>query len=377
MSLLTSAPPQPEIDAICDAASVSPAPPGHHPGACATVGVEINGSSSLVFTVQRTYVGAQVGSEQREQWNASSSPGLSSYGRSTLENLYDGSGRLERSLRRSWSFEGPGSEYNSTLWEDTDYAYADNRFSTRRMVTANYASAQGPVPRPVIVELDDFVVDALGKAIRTRERNLAMGYGTDRKVTFHPNGVEASETWAGRDQWFSFGGTSQFDEAGNPLLLDSASFRAGSGRSHVTYTYQDGRLAERRDESGSYSIWTGEPMLSGSKTVDSYRYVGGRLAGIDSTGSRTAKCTLDQADPACVANCVWISNCSWTITPAQHTSLRYDDSGNLVERIVADDAGNDLSRWTAVADKDGNLLCEQQTAAGVLKSFSRYDYSCW
>jgi len=49
----------------------------------------------------------------------------------------------------------------------------------------------------------------------------------------------------------------------------------------------------------------------------------------------------------------------------------------LTERTVTNDAGNEISRWTAVSDKDGNLLCEKQTAVGVLKSFSRYDYSCW
>jgi hypothetical protein len=375
MSLLTSAPPRPVVDAICDGASVSAAPPGHHPGACATVGVQVEGTSSRVFTSQRTYVGAQVASERQENWTLLGGVDPS-YGRSMRENAYDSRGRLERSIQRSWGFAGPGGAQNSTVWEDTDYAYADNRFATRRMTTFNYPSTQASVLPPAIVELDEFVVDALGKVIQTREHHFDSGYGTDRQVTFHPNGVEASETWTGNDHWYSFVGTMQFDQAGNLLVRDDVYSRAGASKSHVTYTSEDGRLTERHTESGRYSPWTGEPMLSGSKTVETYRYVAGRLVRIDFTRSATASCTIDQADRACVANCVWIGTCTWATTPEQHTTFRYDDHGNLVERTEADDAANEFSRWTAVADKDGNLLCEQQTAAGVLKSFTRYDYSC-
>ena len=73
----------------------------------------------------------------------------------------------------------------------------------------------------------------------------------------------------------------------------------------------------------------------------------------------------------------WVSDCTWTDGPAQHTEFKYDDSGNLVARIVTDGSGNEISRWTAVADESGNVLCEKQTIAGVLRSVSRYDYGCW
>ena len=79
----------------------------------------------------------------------------------------------------------------------------------------------------------------------------------------------------------------------------------------------------------------------------------------------------------CVANCPYVSTCTWTDGPEQQAAFRYDEYGNLIERIVTSDAGAEISRWIAVADKDGNLLREKQTAAGVLISFSRYDYSCW
>jgi hypothetical protein len=344
-----------------------------------------NTYSPSVFATHDTYADGRLATEQREQWSTGLDGTHPSYSRTALENAYDGTGRLERAIKRIWYFTEPGSEFNSTSWEQIDYLYGDKRFSTRRMATSHGASQS--VQLPTVVELDDFVVDALGKVIPTRQRWLdGIGLGYDGQVTFHPNGVEAAESWKGRYQWYTEARTSQFDDAGNPLLEDSSSFRAGNGtnRWHLEYTYETGSLTERHIEAGLYSDFTGEPLLGGTRFLETYIYDGAdpakgstqRLARFD-TKATDGSCTIEQADRTCVANCPFVSNCTWTDRPEQHTAFRYDDYGNLVERAVTDETGNEILRWNAVADKDGNLLCEKLTAAGVLRSFSQYDYSCW
>lgn len=374
LSLLTAAPPKPHVDAICNATSVTPAPPGKHPGPCAIVGVETNSYEQDVFTVRRAYVDGGIGAEQREEWSEWLDGGHPVYDRTTLGNTYDGTGRLQRSIKRTYLAE-PDSEFNYTLWEESDYTYADGGFSTRKFAARNEPPSP---PLPALVELDDFVLDALGKIILTRERRLDIGTWRDGQVTLHPNGVEASETWKGRTFWEDVGGNIQFDDAGNPLLEDNFSFRSGNGtnRAHITYAYDGGRLMERHIDSGLYSDWPGEPQEEGSRTTETYRYDRARLVGIETTSSY-GSCAIDQADRACVANCTWISKCTWTAGAGQHTAFRYDDYGNLIERTVTDDAGKETSRWTAVADRDGNVLCEQQTDVRATSFSRRYDYSCW
>jgi hypothetical protein len=72
-----------------------------------------------------------------------------------------------------------------------------------------------------------------------------------------------------------------------------------------------------------------------------------------------------------------VSSCTWGAGPQLHTAYGYDSTGNLTSRVVTDANGNELSRYTAVSDADGNLLCESQTHAGMVQLFNRYDYSCW
>ncbi|HEY6909313.1 MAG TPA: hypothetical protein VI356_08090 [Myxococcales bacterium] len=379
LSLLTTAPPTPQVAASCDAASVTPAPPGHHPGPCMTLGVE-GDLASTVFSVRDTYADGRLATEQREEW--ASIPNESAYGRTELENSYDMDGRLQRITKRSWAFSQPHTEYGSTSWARTDYWYGDRAFSTQRIGTTHLGEIPGPPPPVDVIERDDFVVDALGKSIQTRQRRPVLGGGFDGQVTFHPNGAVALETFKGSDQWFAFDGSRQFDDAGRVLVEDTASFRSGygTGRDHVESSYDGGRLIERRIESGHYSDWQGEPLLDGTRTVETYVYEAidaasgrePRLLRIDSTRS-DGTCVI--SDPA--GDNHWVSDCTWTDRPGQHTEFRYDDSGNLVARIVTDASGNELSRWTAVADANGNVLCEQQSINGVLSSISHYDYGCW
>jgi len=375
LSLLTAAPPAPEVQTTCDAASVTPAPAGHHPGPCTTMGVS---SPTHVFAVRDTYVAGRVATEQREEW--ASAVENFSYTRNALENTYDGAGRLQRITQRAWKHWSPHQEYGSTSWERTDYWYGNGAFSTQRIGTTHSGEIPGPVLPPQIIERDDFVIDALGTAIETRQRFPTIGGGFDRQVTFHANGVEASETWRGSDQWYQLGGNRQFDDAGHLLVEDFSSFRGGdgTGRLHVVNSYESGRLIESRIEDGLYSDWPGEPQLGGGRGVETYAYDSGgdrrnpRLIRVDLTQAE-ATCTID--NPGGGDN--WVATCTWADQPGEHTVFAYDDSDNLIERTTTDDTGKELSRWSAVADTDGNLLCEKQTLAGVLASFSRYDYSCW
>src|SRR5438477_7896745 len=94
---------------------------------------------------------------------------------------------------------------------------------------------------PVLTHEQEFVIDSRGTIINTRD--LSPQIGNDKKVTvtFHLNGVEASESWSG---WFypyphEDGETTVFDDSGNPLQLDTSYFRGGHGedKSDVTYAY--------------------------------------------------------------------------------------------------------------------------------------------
>jgi len=153
---------------------------------------------------------------------------------------------------------------------------------------------------------------------------------------------------------------------------DSFYFRSGNGtnKSHVTYMYDQGRLVGRRVESGLYSDWAGEPMLSEAVIAETSTYDGAHLEAVDSN-ERDARCTISESGQS------WVSSCTWSAGPQLHTAYTYDSAGNLMGRVVTDATGNEVSRYTAVSDADGNLLCERETQAGAVVLFHRFDYSCW
>ena len=104
--------------------------------------------------------------------------------------------------------------------------------------------------------------------------------------------------------------------------------------------------------------------------TETYTYDGAVLKAMDSSESdATCPWTWDGQTP--------VSSCTWTAGAQLHTEYGYDSLGNLASRVVTDANGKELSRYTAVSDAGGNLLCESQTQAGVLQGFNRYDYSCW
>jgi len=341
------------------------------------VGLQIwGGSWENIFTIKRTYVGNAIATEQSETWGWSLPDGhYADYQQRTTENSYDNAARLQRSIVRKSYLESPDLGGNYVNWESTDYTYCGKQFTATTRAIEHYAGAKlsGPQPPPELIEIQDFVVDALGKVIQTRDWPL-MGDEKDVTVTFHPNGVEKSERWIGVFHNTEMGQTLVFDESGK-LLQDDKLAGHGDGRGMyrwlATYSYDGDHLAERQTEYSWHSGWTGDPLGNAAVTVETYRYDGGRLAAIDSI-ENDESCTWELDGQAWVAK-----NCTWTAGPVRHTAFGYDAYGNLIKRIVADGAGAELSRWTAVADKDDNLLCELQTDRGSVSSFSRYDYGCW
>jgi hypothetical protein len=377
LSVLTCAPISPRVVAVCDGSSLTPAPPGHHPGPCAIVGLQKWETAENIFTVKRTYQGSAVATEQRENWGSSLPPDsrYAEYQRTITENSYDSAVRLKDSIKRDWLLAPSCVECSYSLWERTDYSYGTAAFSTTTVATRRWGdSPPGPPYAPVPIDIAEYVVDALGKVIRTRDYHVEERVETDTAVTFHLNGSEKSESWSGFFRSTNAGQTIVFDDAGNPLRDDRFAGHPdgrGMNRWQVTYSYGGGRLAERRTEYSWHSGWIGDPLGQAAVTVETYRYDAGRLAVIDSIEN-------DEQCNFVFDGQVWVSaNCAWKAGPERHTSFRYDAFGNLIDRTVIDGAGKELSRWTGVSDRDANLLCELQTEAGAVTNFSHYDYSCW
>ena len=324
----------------------------------------------MIYTVDRKYADGRVATERREEWGASTASALADYKRTVTDNTWDGQGRAQRSLQRIWHFEGP-SAGNAVTWSSTVFGYGDRKYSASTWSAGN-SSSQPAITAPVLTHEQEFVIDSRGTVINTRDLWPQIGNDKIVTVTFHPNGVEASESWSG---WFypyphEDGQTILFDDGGNPVQDDSFSFRVGWDKAHVTSTYEQGRLLGRRIETGYYSDWPGQPMLAGAVIIETYTYNGAQLDAVDSN-ENDAKCTISESGQS------WVSNCTWSPGRQLHTAYAYDSAGNLTERVVTDASGNELSRYTAVSDADGNLFCERQTQAGALVLFNRYDYSCW
>ena len=365
---LTSAPPAPSVDMRCDASSAQPAPAGRHPGACRILTVENGDLWVTTSTTERTYSDGGVATERQEQWGTSSDGKDSDYTRALLENSWDAQGRIERSVQRKWYLESGSPPASSASWSSVVFGYGDRGYS------AYTWSVQAPSTTPLLTRAQNFVVDSRGTVIAARDTDPLMGNDKVVAITFHPNGVVASESWDGMfcPYCHESGETTVFDDGGNPLQLDTLYLRGGAGedKSHITYTYDQGRLVGRSVENSHYPSWDTSLLLGDAKIFETYTYDGARLTAKDSS-ENDASCTLTYSGQSPV------SNCTWSAGPQLHTAYGYDSAGNLASRVVTDANGNELSRYTAVSDADGNLLCESQTQSGVQQLLKRYDYSCW
>lgn len=371
--LLTSAPPLPSVDTTCDASSVQAAPTSRHRGACGVLSVENEGLWVNTSTIQRTYSNQGVVTERQQRWGASSDGKLSDYTLTILDNSWDAQGREERSLQRQWYLESgyPAGIY--AAWSSTVFGYGPAAYLAYTWSSERYGD-QAPSMTPALTHQQDFIIDSRGTVINTRDYWPLMGNDKIVTVTFHANGVEASESWDGMfcPYCHESGETDIFDDSGNRLELDTLYLRGGAGedKSQTTYTYDQSRLLGRRVDHTHYPSWDTSLLLSETIITERYTYDGARLKAMDSSETdATCPWTYNGQTP--------VSTCSWNAGPQLHTAYSYDSAGNLASRVVTDANGNELSRYTAVSDADGNLLCESQTQHGVLQSFSRYDYSCW
>lgn len=371
LDLLTSVPPAPPpVDTTCDASSAPPAPPGHHAGACRILAVENQGSWVMTSTTRRTYSTNGVETERRDQWGASSDGKYSDYNLALVENTWDAQGRAERSVQRQWYLNSASATDSTASWSAVVYGYGPYGYSAYTWSAQHYAGQAPFAPR--LSRQQNFVVDSRGTAIVARDYWPDEGNDKVVAITLHPNGVEASESWDGMfcPYCHESAETALFDDAGNPLRLDTLYARAGQDKSHVVYSYEQGRLIGRSVDNGHYSTWDGNPLLSAVNITETYSYEAAQLKAMDST-ENDAKCTIVGNEPS------YTSDCTWTAGPQLHTAYGYDAAGNLASRVVTDASGNELSRYTAVTDSDGNLLCESQASAGVVQLFHQYDYSCW
>jgi len=108
-----------------------------------------------------------------------------------------------------------------------------------------------------------------------------------------------------------------------------------------------------------------------------YQYDGDRIVSIDTESgfwaSKPAGIDLGEG----IISRVDASNYYAGTPSAGHTVYRYDTSGNNFERVTTDPSGNVTARYLAVYDTAKNLICEQNTRAGLPDSVIHYDYSCF
>src|SRR5262249_21373100 len=154
-------------------------PPGHHPGPCAVLGM----LGDRTVLTHDSYLDGRVATERQEEWSILTSVEATRrlYIRTDVENGYHDNGRLSRAIKRPWSRVEPNWQSDSAAWEQTDYIYGIHQSSTRRMAARRYQGS--PPTAPQIAELDDFVVDALGKVIPTRQTWFdGRGGGYSRQI---------------------------------------------------------------------------------------------------------------------------------------------------------------------------------------------------
>lgn len=363
-----SAPPPPSVDTTCDASLVQAVPASRHPGACVVLSVENFGWVNTT-TIQRTYSTQGVVNERQQRWGASADGNISDYTLTILDNSWDAQGREERSIQRQWYLQSEGGGYAD--WSSTVFGYGTGGYSAY-----TWSSGRSGAPRgmpPIFTHQQDFVIDSQGTVINTRDW-WPMGNDKTVAVTFHANGVVASESWDGMfcPYCHESAETDLFDDSGNRLELDTLYLRGGAGenKSKTTSTYDQGRLVGRRLDYTHYPSFDTSLLLGESIVTETYTYDGAQLKAMDSRED-------DATCPWTFVGQTPVSTCSWKVGPQLHTAYNYDSTGHLASRVVTDANGNELSRYTAVSDASGNLLCESQAQGGVLQSFSRYDYSCW